>query len=54
MKPWVKATSSGKLYVDTSHPEWQKWFISEIKRLQKYDFVKEIRLKQNQQQPQPE
>jgi len=26
MKPWVKATKSGKLYVDTNHPEYIKWF----------------------------
>jgi len=31
-KPWLKA-HSGKLYIDTSHPEWQKWFAEEIKRI---------------------
>lgn len=33
--PWVKATTEGRLYTDTSHPEWQKWFREEIKKYQK-------------------
>ena len=33
MKPWIKATLGGTLRIDTSHPEWQKWFIAEIERL---------------------
>jgi hypothetical protein len=38
-KPWLKATTEGRLYIDTSHPEWVKWFISEIERLSKYKIV---------------
>ena len=43
MKPWIKATLSGTLRIDTSHPEWKKWFASEIERIQKtkgYQLIK--------------
>lgn len=39
MKPWLKATSEGKLYVDTSHPEWKKWFIEQIKKYSKINIM---------------
>lgn len=31
-KPWIKATGNGRLEVDTSHPEWKKWFLEQIRR----------------------
>jgi len=31
-KPWIKA-DNGRLTVDTSHPEWKKFFEKEVKRL---------------------
>ena len=39
-KPWIIVTNGGTLGIDTSHPEWQKWFINEIKRLSKYKIIK--------------
>jgi len=41
-KPWLKATTEGALYIDTSHPEWKKWFADEIKRIQNSNGYKAI------------
>jgi hypothetical protein len=35
MKPWSKATIEGRLFWDTSHPEFKKWFIQQIKKHEK-------------------
>lgn len=32
MKPWVKGTKYGKLYIDKTHPEFKKWFIEQIEK----------------------
>lgn len=42
-KPWLKATKDGALYVDTTHPEWIKWFKQEVERLSNSELTKRIR-----------
>lgn len=38
-KPWVKVSSSGKIWVDTSDPRWQEWFDGQIRKLREYHIV---------------
>lgn len=40
MKPWIKATSEGRLYIDKKHPEWKKWFIEQIEKYSKINLIK--------------
>lgn len=42
-KPWLKSTNEGALYIDTSNPEWQKWFAAEITRLNASPYIQEIK-----------
>ena len=40
MKPWCKGTTEGRLYVDTKHPEYKKWFLEQVKKYSKLDILK--------------
>lgn len=41
-KPWIKGTVEGRLYIDTSNTEWQKWFIEQIKKYSKLNILNRI------------
>lgn len=49
-KPWLVTETSSwwedllgfgywKMYIDTKHPLWQKWFIEQIEKYKKYKIV---------------